>query len=258
MSLPILISIPHGGTETPPEVAGRVRASAAEIFEDGDAFTPGIYDVAGQVAHVQVARVARAFVDLNRAEDDRPPANTDGVVKTATCFDRPIYDTPLDDALTETLLARYYRPYHAALSEAAHGAQLRLGLDCHSMAAVPPPVAPDADTPRPLFCLSNGEGSTCDNAVLERLAERMARAFTCAPEQVALNRPFKGGYITRRYGRQPLPWIQIEMNRSLYLAEPWFDAARRTIDERRLEELRGRFAGAIAAFANDAGWGTAP
>ena len=244
--LPILISIPHGGTETPPEVAGRVRASTAEIFDDGDAFTPGIYDVGDQVAHVQVAHVARAFVDLNRAEHDRPPANTDGVVKTATCFDRPVYDTPLDDTLTATLLAGYYRPYHAALSKAALGAGLRLGLDCHSMAALPPPVAPDADTPRPLFCLSNGEGSTCDDALLERLAEQMARAFDCAPEQVALNRPFKGGYITRRHGRSPLPWIQIEMNRSLYLAGPWFDPQARRIDEQRLSDLRRRFAEALS------------
>ncbi len=258
MSLPIVISIPHGGTETPPEVAGRVRATAAEIFEDGDAFTPGIYDLGDRVAHVQVAHVARAFVDLNRAEDDRPPANTDGVVKTATCFGRPVYDTPLDDALTETLLARYYRPYHAALSEAGRGAGLRLGLDCHSMAALPPPVAPDADTPRPLFCLSNGEGRTCDDALLERLAERLARSFDCAPQQVALNRPFKGGYITRRYGRHPLPWIQIEMNRSLYLSEPWFDADRCTIDERRLVELRGRFAAALAGLACNADGETVP
>jgi formiminoglutamase len=251
MSLLVLISIPHGGTKTPPEVVGRVRASAAEIFEDGDAFTPAIYDIADKVAHVQVARVARAFVDLNRAEDDRPPANTDGVVKTATCFDRPVYDAPLDDALTETLLATYYRPYHAALSEAAHRAGLLVGLDCHSMAAFPPPVAPDADTPRPLFCLSNGEGRTADDTLLERLAEQIARSFECAPEEVALNRPFKGGYITRRYGRHPLPWIQIELNRSLYLAEPWFDAGRRTIDERRLVELRQRFAAAIAGLVRN-------
>jgi N-formylglutamate deformylase len=114
------------------------------------------------------------------------------------------------------------------------------------MAALPPPVGPDADTPRPLFCLSNGEGSTCDDALLERLAEQMARAFDCAPEQIALNRPFKGGYITRRHGRNPLPWIQIEMNRSLYLAEPWFDPGARRIDERRLSDLRERFAEALS------------
>jgi len=248
MPLPILVSVPHGGTETPPEVRGRVSASAADIFDDGDAFTPEIYAVSDIVGHHQAARVARAFVDLNRAADDRPPSNPDGVVKTATCFDRPIYREPLDDPVIEQLIERYHAPYHATLSERARGGDLVLGLDCHSMAAMPPPVAPDSGTPRPLFCLSNGEGQTCDDDTLRRLAAAIARAFECSEDDVSLNRPFKGGYITRRHGRNPLPWIQIEMNRSLYLVEPWFDPETRTTSESRLAELRERFARALGSL----------
>ena len=248
MPLPILVSVPHGGTETPPEVSDRVSASAADVFEDGDAFTPEIYAVSELVGHHQVARIARAFVDLNRAVDDRPPSNPDGVVKTATCFDRPIYREPLDNALIEQLIARYHVPYHATLSERARGGDLVLGLDCHSMAAIPPPVAPDSGTPRPLFCLSNGEGQTCDDDTLRRLAAAITRAFECSEDDVQLNRPFRGGYITRRHGRNPLPWIQIEMNRSLYLAAPWFDPETRTVAARRLDELQERFARALGSL----------
>jgi N-formylglutamate deformylase len=248
MALPILISIPHGGSETPPEVVERVIATPAEIFEDGDAFTREIYDLGDRVAHVQSARIARAFVDLNRAEDDRPPENRDGVVKTATCFDRPVYSTPLDLATTELLLGRYHRPYHAGLAEATRHAGAALGLDCHSMAALPPPVAPDAGRPRPLFCLSNAEGRTCDPDVVARLAGCLAEAFDCPPHEVAVNQPFKGGYIVQRHGRNPLPWIQVEMNRSLYLARPWFDGARRLVDPERLRELRERFGKALTSF----------
>ena len=246
--LPILLSIPHGGTETPPEVAGRVIATPREIFEDGDAFTREIYDLGERVAHVQSARIARAFVDLNRAEDDRPPDNPDGVIKTATCFDRPIYSAPLEDRATEDLLARYHRPYHEGLENAGRNAGAVLALDCHSMAAMPPPVAPDAGRPRPLFCLSNGEGQTCDDLLLARLAARLAAAFDCPAEEVALNRPFKGGYITRRHGRNPLPWIQVEMNRVLYLNDPWFEPDERRVDPERLLELRERFGTALAGL----------
>ena len=249
MALPFLISIPHGGTETPPELAGRVRATAEEVFDDGDAFTREIYDLQDRVAHLQAAQVARAFVDLNRAEDDRPPANSDGVWKTATCFDRPLYTAPLEDALVETLLARYHRPYHEALAAAARRPDVRLGLDCHSMAATPPPVAPDREMPRPLFCLSNGRGATCDDALLRAFAARVADAFGIPRHEVALNRPFTGGYITRRHGSRPLPWIQVEMNRSLYLAEPWFDRRRLDLDGARIRDLRQRFAAALAALA---------
>lgn len=243
--LPTLISIPHGGAETPQEVADRVIASAADIFEDGDAFTREIYDLGDRVVHVQSAQIARAFVDLNRAEDDRPPRNPDGVVKTATCFDRPIYSQPLDNSMTERLLTRYHRPYHRALEVVAGNTGISLGLDCHSMAATPPPVAPDANRPRPLFCLSNGEGRTCDNGLLTRLAASIAEAFECPLGEIALNRPFTGGYITRRHGRHPLPWIQVEMNRSLYLTEPWFDRERRSVAPERLRELRKRFWNAL-------------
>ncbi|MGV7222698.1 MAG: hypothetical protein ACQ9MH_14365 [Nitrospinales bacterium] len=37
--LPYLISIPHGGTKIPEEVAGSVCLSKKDLFEDGDAFT---------------------------------------------------------------------------------------------------------------------------------------------------------------------------------------------------------------------------
>jgi len=246
VTLAVVVSIPHGGTEAPPELEDRVLATEADVFEDGDAFTPEIYAIGDEVAHLQAARVARAFVDLNRAEDDRPPANGDGVVKTATCFGRPIYREPLDERLTETLLAAYHRPYHAALEAVTAHPGLELGLDCHSMAATPPPMAPDREAPRPLFCLSNAFGSACDDALLERVAASFAAAFEVSPEQVALNRPFSGGYITRRHGRRPLPWIQVEMNRALYLADPWFDPETRRMDGARLDELRERFLLAVS------------
>jgi N-formylglutamate deformylase len=252
--LAILVSIPHGGSETPPEVADRVIATPEEIFDDGDAFTRDIYDLGTGVAHVQSARVARAFVDLNRAEDDRPPGNPDGVVKTTTCFDRPVYAEPLDADLAARLLARYHRPYHDSLEDAARQSGARLGLDCHTMAAEPPPLAPDAGRPRPLFCLSNALGRTCDDDVVARLAGCLARAFGCPDREVALNRPFQGGHITRRHGRNPLPWIQVEMNRSLYLAEPWFDREGRSVDPGRLLELRQRFEAALTRFAGAMAW----
>ncbi len=64
-------------------------------------------------------------------------------------------------------------------------------------------------------------------------------------EQVALNDPFKGGYITRRHGGGRLPWIQVEMNRWLYLDTPWFDRDTLRVDPGRLAELRHRFRNAL-------------
>jgi formiminoglutamase len=254
--LPLLLSIPHGGRERPPELDELVALSDADLFDDGDAFADRIYDVGELVAHVETARVARAFVDLNRAEDDLPPENPDGVVKSMTCYEVPIYAEGSEPgrALIETLLARYHHPYHEALREAAGTPGLLAALDCHTMAEKPPPIAPDHDE-RPLFCLSDRNGATSPWALTEALGDAIAGAFEIPRDSVKRNRPFEGGFIVRTHGadgRAPgnLPWIQVEMNRSLYLAEPWFDRSRLEVDAARLDELRERFATALRAFVD--------
>ena len=119
--LPILLSIPHGGTEIPSEVKDRVILSPADLFDDGDAFTREIYDLEDRVAGVVSANIARAFIDLNRAPDDLPPGNPDGVIKSHTCYGKVIYKAGLepDQTLIKTLLDKYYHPYHQRIQKAA-------------------------------------------------------------------------------------------------------------------------------------------
>jgi N-formylglutamate deformylase len=245
--LPILLSIPHGGTQIPNELEDRVCITPEDLFHDGDACTTDIYDLGEEVAGVIRAEVARAFVDLNRAPDDRPPRNPDGVVKAVTCFNRPIYvpGREPDDALTALLLERYHTPYHALLGACSRWPGIRLALDCHSMLSEAPPINEDGGRTRPLFCLSNRDGTTAPGELLEKLAAGIARAFEIPLVEVALNEPFKGGYITRAHGSGPVPWIQLEMNRSLYLNQPWFDPGTLNVDPRRLAELRARFRAAL-------------
>ena len=54
-----------------------------------------------------------------------------------------------------------------------------------------------------------------------RLAACFREGFGLEKKDVVLNKPFAGGYITRAYGKGALPWVQVEMNRSLYLSKPW-------------------------------------
>lgn len=48
-------------------------------------------------------------------------------------------------------------------------------------------------------------------------------AFLLAAQDVQINRPFVGGHITRRYAGEKTPVVQVNLNRALYLAEPYFD-----------------------------------
>ncbi len=205
---PFLISVPHGGLAVPPEVADLCVLTPRQIEQDGDEGAAEIY--AGLEARAQAfvtTRIARAIVDLNRAEDDR---RTDGVVKTHTCHDVEVYRPFPGEDVVRRLIDRYWRPYHTRLTAIAGQGQVRLGIDCHTMLEIGPPAGPLAGKRRPEICLSNVDGASCPPAWFDRLAECLEEAFGHAP---ARNDPFKGGYITRNHSAE-IPWVQIELSRS--------------------------------------------
>ena len=99
----------------------------------------------------------------------------DGVVKTHTCWDVPVYRSAPTEQLVQTLLATYHRPYHERLARLAEPALL-LAVDCHTMAAFGPPVGPDPGVERPWVCLSNADG-TCPSEWMQELKTCFELAF---------------------------------------------------------------------------------
>lgn len=204
MTLPLLISVPHAGLTIPPEVKDLCILTPEQILADSDQGASEIYNLQDQVAGYVTTDIARAVVDLNRAEEDR---RSDGVVKSHTCWNEPVYNDPLPEGTIHTLLENYYYPYHRQLSQITKQSQLPLGLDCHTMAAAGPPTGPDPGQKRPWVCLSNDD-TTCPQPWLEQLAECFGNTFG---NQVSINHPFRGGYIIHSHADE-LPWIQIEIS----------------------------------------------
>lgn len=258
IKLPVLISVPHGGDKIPEELKKRTALSFAEIFEDGDALTRFIYNFRRSVAAYIDTDIARAFIDLNRAPDDRPPRNPDGVVKTETVNRRPVYRPGCypDDALIERLLSKYYLPYHEQLDNLQQKSDVRFALDCHSMLPHAPLISKPSGVPRPLICLSNrGDVNghptqergpvTCPPEWIQSLAECFRAAFAGENGRVAINDPFYGGYITQKHYHGDIPWIQVEINRKLYLSSPWFDSCKMICSAKRIQDLQTRIFTAI-------------
>ncbi len=204
MTLPLLISVPHAGLVVSEEVRDICILSEEDIIADGDEGAAEVYDIADHVAAFVTTDIARAIVDMNRAEDD---IRKDGVVKTHTCWEKPIYSRPLTKSETEALIERYHRPYHARLSALA-SEDVRLAIDCHTMAAIGPPVGPDTGKKRPMVCLGYGDG-TCPEEWIQSLATCFRDQFG---DDVTINEPFSGGYITRRHASE-MPWVQVELSR---------------------------------------------
>jgi formiminoglutamase len=187
----------------------------AEIVADGDEGAAEIYDLKDHVAEFVTTDIARAIVDLNRAEDDRRP---DGVVKTLTCWNVPVYHVFPPEPVVEQILDRYYRPYHRRLSTGIP-AEIRLCVDCHTMAAEGPPVGPDAGEIRPHVCLGNGNGDEAGALTLPRgWTGRLLGSFReVFGDAVTTNEPFSGGYITRFHGKER-PWLQLEISRAPFMS----------------------------------------
>lgn len=226
---PVIVEVPHAGLAIPDDVRESLRVEPADVLRDADLFVDRLW--AGAARHgatLLVANVSRYVVDLNRAEDDvdrdtvpdhpRPrPVQSRGVVWRTTTEGRPVLSAALSHAAFEERLARYHRPYHAALEAEVERKQRRFGhvlvVCAHSMPSV---TRPGASRRADVVPGSRG-GSTTSPRVLDVLDAH----FRDAGLTVRHDDPYKGGYTTQRYGRpgEGVHAIQIELNRALYVDE---------------------------------------
>ena len=269
-ALPLLISVPHGGVIIPPEVQAFCRLDMGAILRDGDTWSRQLYDLESQVlGHVHFP-LARAVLDVNRAPGDQPPRNPDGVVKTMTVDGELVWSNPegLSKAFVELLLSKYYEPYHAQLTRAAMNRQVVLALDCHTMLERAPGTSANPGERRPLICLSNrgdargeqqgGEPLTAPPLLMRSLQKSLQNWFADLAwdeslEVVTINSPFKGGFVVEKHGLESgLPWVQVEINRALYLPNPFpYSPVPEGETLQRITQIRQRFLGALAAVIGD-------
>ncbi|MFG6429109.1 N-formylglutamate deformylase [Roseateles sp. LYH14W] len=224
--VPLLISLPHVGTEIPAELAGRLvpRALASE---DSDWHLERLYRPLAEAlgASLIVPRYSRYVIDLNRPPDDRAlypgAAGGTGLVPTRFFTDEPLYrDGAVPDA-AEVAARReaYWQPYHDALAaelarlRAAHGHALL--FDGHSIRSELPWLF---DGQLPALNLGTADGAACAPGITERLAALLAGQ---ARFSHVVNGRFKGGYITRHYGRPDAGQhaVQLEMCQRCYMDE---------------------------------------
>lgn len=258
-TLPIIVSVPHGGETIAPEMSDRALLSRRDIFSDGDPLTREIYDFRAAAAHYFETSIARAVIDLNRAPHDLPPANLDGVVKSHTVTGKAIYrknSIPCMNA-RHLLLKKYHTPYHEGLGKKSRKSGLFCGIDCHTMLDHAPITSPEPGRKRPFICLSNrgdrrgnrvrGRRLTCPPEMIRALAASLIRHFPEEADNIILNEPFKGGYIVQRHSRH-LPWIQLELNRRSYLSPEYYDPENLRVCRARIAQLRSGLLAAIKDF----------
>ncbi len=220
---PLLVSMPHVGTEVPVCMRGRLSAACAPLG-DTDWHLPRLYDFVRELgASTLAARYTRFAVDLNRPPDDTP------LYSTATTGLHPdiLFDgTPAFEqgrGLTADECARFlaelWHPYHQRIAselarlKAQHGYALL--FDAHSIAGEVPRLF---EGRLPDFNLGTADGKSADAELAARLGAILSQAKGYA---AAINGRFKGGYITRHYGDpgNGIHAVQLELAQRTYMRE---------------------------------------
>lgn len=243
---PLMVSMPHVGLHIPDDVANGMT-DLALIRLDTDWHIDRLYDFLGHLgASLIAATHSRYVIDLNRAPDGSslyPGRPTTGLCPTCTSDGESLYRQGAEPGQEEIArrIAIYWKPYHERL--AAELSRIRdlhgyaLLWEAHSIRSVIPRLF---EGRLPDFNIGTADDASCDPALTRQV---VAAAESSADYSIVVNGRFKGGYITRQYGRPAdgVHAIQLELSQRTYMEE----AYPFTFREDRAEKLRPVLRGMI-------------
>lgn len=222
-TLPLLLSIPHAGTLLTPEVEAGL-SDGARGLPDTDWHIPQLYDFAREMgASVLVGNYSRFVIDLNRPPDNQALYTT----ATTGLYPETLFDgsptfapgkTPTA-AQRESYLHHIWQPYHDKIQQELARIRQQFGyallFDAHSIASEIPRLF---DGRLPDLNLGTNDGASCYPELAQQLT-----ACCDAQSQFSwvLNGRFKGGYITRVYGKpqENQHAVQLELAQCNYMDE---------------------------------------
>lgn len=242
-STPLVLDSPHSGTDYPQDF-GHV-CDLATLRRAEDTHVEKLYSFAPALGVAWVeAHFPRSYLDANRNVTEIDPTMLSGawpdelgeqdaavqsklrlgkgLIWRMTDDGLPLYNSPLSVAEVQARIANCWQPYHAAVGSAIHAAHARHGysihINCHSMPAVSSSHATDfpglihAD-----FVIGNRDNTTSRKSLVLFIQEQL----TQHGYNVAINHPYKGVELVRRYGKpeQHRHSVQLEINRKLYMDE---------------------------------------
>ena len=231
---PLVVSFPHVGTYLPDEIAATMT-DAGRAVADTDWHVHLLYGFLenGDATRL-IATHSRYVADLNRDPEGGllyPGKFETGVCPVASFGGQPLYKQGCapDADVVARRIREYWQPYHqqlaAALARAKSVHGYALLLDAHSILSRLPRLF---EGRLPHLNLGTADEKSCAPAV----ADAAMAVFSGQNRFNAVkNGRFKGGYITRHYGRPQdhVHALQLEIAMDAYLDEEnpvVFDVAR--------------------------------
>jgi N-formylglutamate deformylase len=252
--VPLLISLPHDGSFIPEDIAGRMLPTARRS-PDTDWHVSRLYEPLAEVLGASVLKpsASRYVVDLNRPADGHalyPGLRETGLVSTIGFDGELLYQEGFEPDAEEIRrrVENFWRPYHQALAQELarlceeHGHAVL--WEGHSIRSQVPMLF---DGRLPDFNLGTASGASCGAALQEQLASCLGSQSRFS---FAVNGRFKGGYITRQYGRPDagVQAVQLELVQLNYMDEASFD-----YDERKAAHVQDLIGRLLRISMKDAG-----
>jgi N-formylglutamate deformylase len=222
--VPILVSVPHCGTQFPEEIKGQFQPELIQAPDDTDWFVDQLYDFAPAMGMTLISAVySRWVIDLNRDPESKP-LYTDGRIITALCptttfLGEPLYKDKRTEVNADEVKRRlnaYYFPYHLKIQELLTDLKDKFGKvllwDCHSIRQVVPTIQLEKF---PDLIL----GSSDEKSAAPDLIQSAIKDLGSGDYSLRHNHPFKGGTITRSFGKpnENQNALQLEMCKVHYM-----------------------------------------
>lgn len=249
--VPIVLSVPHCGVEFPDELKSEYKTTLSQTPDDTDWFVHQLYDFAPAMGITMIHAVySRWVIDLNRDPQSKP-LYTDGRIITALCptttfFGEPIYSDErekIEDEEVRRRVEKYYNPYHQKLEELLSNLKAEFGKvllwDCHSIRQS---VHTILNEKFPDLILGDADGTSASPGLIETAIN----SLESEGYEFNHNYPFKGGYITRHFGKpsENQHALQLEMTKVNYMddTEKKYDADRANAMREVLRKTLGNLA----------------
>ncbi len=222
-SNPILISVPHSGTDFPSEVQEYYKDHVLDHPEDTDWFIGKLYDFSAELEIEMVqAPYSRYVIDLNR-DPKQGSLYKDGrsetsLVPSTNFLGVSILKKEIPETEIQRRLNQYYWPYYKTLEDKLKLRVETFGkallFDAHSIKRNVPTIRKE-DFPD--MILGNADQTSAKKEIIELALSKLK----AGPFDVNHNDPFKGGHITRYFGSlsTEIQALQLEMSQDLYMNE---------------------------------------
>ncbi len=222
--VPILLSVPHCGTAFPKDIVDQYNPALIHSPDDTDWFVDRLYDFAPEMGMTLIAaHYSRWLIDLNRDPQSKP-LYTDGRMITALCPTTTFVGENLyrdnrknvDTVEIQRRIELYFNPYHQKIQELLNDLKERHGKvllwDCHSIRQVVPTIQNEKF---PDLILGDVDGTSASPGLIESVLGVLDHSRY----SINHNHPFKGGYITRHFGRpaEHQHALQLEMTKVNYM-----------------------------------------